>query len=103
MFFGDKKVVLCHGVADLRKGSAGLLALLGLYEVDVWYLFSNRQRSLLKAVRVDTTGTWLVTRRLRQGAFQWPERAQGSSALEPLAAEELCSGQRLKRLAEAVL
>ena len=103
MVFGDKQVVLCHGVADLRKGAAGLLALLELAQVDVWYLFSNRSRSLVKGVCLDSKGSWLVTRRLKQGHFQWPERATGASLIDGLCAETICSGERLKRLAEAVL
>jgi hypothetical protein len=103
MVFGDKKVVLCHGVADLRKGAAGLLTLLEVYELDVWYLFSNRTRSLVKGVCLNATGTWLVTCRLKQGSFQWPERACGSSLISATIAEEICAGERLKRIAEAVL
>jgi len=103
MLFGEKPVVLCHGVADLRKGASGLLSLLEIYEEDVWYLFSNRARSLVKAVRVDSKGTWLLTRRLNQGHFRWPERATGSSPLSVRSAEELCAGERLKRMAEAFL
>jgi transposase len=103
MVFGDKPVVLCHGVADLRRGAWGLLSLLEIYQEDVWYLFSNRTRSLVKAVRVDAQGIWLVTRRLNQGSFRWPERAGGASPLSVHSAEELCAGQRLKRVAAAFL
>jgi len=46
MQFENRKVVLFHGVADLRKGAVGLLAFVGRLEPGVWYFFSNRSRSL---------------------------------------------------------
>ncbi len=103
MVFENKKVVLCHGVADLRKGAAGLLSFLEIAEEGVWYLFSNRTRSLVKAVCLDRQGTWLLTRRLKQGVFDWPERAVGASELDPASAESVCLGERQKRLAEAFI
>ena len=56
MQFKDSKVVLFHGVVDLRKGAAGLVALVDDPEPHTWYLFSNRSRTLMKCVRLDRSG-----------------------------------------------
>ena len=48
MQFEDSKVVLFHGVVDLRKGAAGLVALVDDSEPHTWYLFSNRSRTLIE-------------------------------------------------------
>lgn len=81
----EKCFVYC-GVVDLRKGAAGLQALIGTVEADVLYLFSNRTRGLLKFVSVDGTGVWCGTRRLHHGGFVWPESLRSR---EKLAAGEL--------------
>lgn len=69
------------GVVDLRKGAAGLIALIGSAEADVLYVFSNRTRGLLKFLAVDKTGVWCGTRRLHHGRFAWPESPQGREKL----------------------
>ena len=97
MLFEGEKVIVCHGVVDLRKGIAGLLALLEEPELGTWYLFSNRTRGLIKCLRIDSTGYWLVSRRLKRGHFQWIERAAGLSCIAAADADLLCSGGRIKR------
>ena len=97
MLFEGEKVIVFHGVVDLRKGVAGLLTLLEKPELGTWYLFSNRTRGLIKCLRVDSTGYWLVSRRLIRGHFQWIERATGSSWISAADANLLCSGVRIKR------
>ena len=42
MLLEGDKVILCHGVVDLRKGAAGLLGLMPHPKRGTWYLFSNR-------------------------------------------------------------
>lgn len=74
------------GVVDLRKGAAGLVALIGKAEEEVLYVFSNRTRELLKFVAVDKTGIWCGTRRLHRSRFVWPESPQGR---QKLTADEL--------------
>ena len=86
------------GVVDLRKGAAGLIALIGEAEPDVLYLFSNRTRALLKFVAVDGTGVWCGTRRLHHSRFAWPESPQGR---QRLTADELAClhvGDDIKKL-----
>ena len=103
MRFEGEKVILCHGVVDLRKGASGLLSLVPEVERGTWYMFANRSRSLIKCVRSDATGSWLASRRLKQGHFHWIERAAGSSAITVEDADAICSGHRIKRSPESVL
>ena len=74
MQFKDSKVVLFRGVVDLRKGAAGLVALVDNPEPHTWYLFSNRSRTLMKCVRLDRSGAWMGSRRLKQGHYRWLDR-----------------------------
>jgi hypothetical protein len=96
MHFNKSKVVLFHGVVDLRKGASGLMALVDDAEPGTWYLFSNRNRSLMKCVRLDSSGLWMGARRLKQGHYCWVERSRGTSVLSARAAEDLCEGKKPK-------
>jgi len=96
MQFENHKVVLFHGVADLRRGALGLLAFVGKVEPKVWYFFSNRSRSLLKCVCRDDSGIWLATKRLDKGCFQWIEKPVGTSVLNSQQVTVLCSGNKQK-------
>lgn len=96
MQFDKSKIVLFHGVVDLRKGAAGLLALVDTPEPRIWYLFSNRTRSLMKCVRLDRSGLWMGSRRLKQGHYHWVERSRGTSVLSTVEAEDLCAGKKPK-------
>ena len=89
--------MICHGVVDLRKGAGGLLALVTSVRPGAWYLFSNRSRSLVKAVQMDGRGLSLVTRRIAQGAFQWLEKAAGASVISVRDASMICDGESLKQ------
>ena len=102
MRFEGDRVILCHGVVDLRKGAAGLLALVEAPEVGAWYLFSNRRRTLIKCVKTDGRGNWVASRRLGRGHFHWIERAAGSSAIDVRDAEAVCNGDPIKRRPEAI-
>ena len=96
MQFKNEKVVLFHGVVDLRKGAAGLVSLIDAPEPHTWYLFSNRTRTLMKCVRLDRYGAWMGSRRLKHGHYQWVERSRGSSVLDSASAEDLCAGKQPK-------
>ncbi len=97
MLFEGNKVILCHGVVDLRKGAEGLIGLVAEPEPGTWYLFSNRTRRLIKCVRTDRTGIWMASRRLKQGYFHWLERAAGSSVITVSDADTICRGDKIKR------
>ena len=102
MQFENEKVILCHGVVDLRKGASGLLALVEAPETGVWYMFSNRRRSLIKCVKTDSRGTWVTARRLNQGHFHWIERVAGASSIRAVEASSLCDGHRIKKRPEDI-
>lgn len=102
MLFEGEKVILCHGVVDLRKGASGLLGLVPDAERGTWYMFSNRPRRLIKCVRTDGTGCWMATRRLNRGHFYWIERAAGSTAIRVRDADSICRGEKIKRRADTV-
>jgi len=97
MQFENEKCILSHGIADLRKGALGLLGLIEAPERDVWYLFSNRSRTLVKCIRRDRYGTWAISRKLNQGQFPWIEKVAGFSVITPEQAEHLCQGKMLKK------
>lgn len=90
--FEGRKVILLHGVVDLRKGAVGILALVPEVEENAWYMCSNRSRQLVKMVMRDKAGLWLAVRRLDRGQFSWLEMACGSSVIEPKDAEAICNG-----------
>lgn len=97
MDISQEKVVLFHGVVDLRKGASGLLAVVGSVESDTLYLFSNRSRTLVKAVSRDATGISVRSRRLHRGHFFWMEEARGSSVIEAELARSILRGDRIKK------
>ena len=97
MLFDGEDIVICHGVVDLRKGAGGLLALVTNARPRAWYLFSNRSRSLVKAVQMDGRGLWLVTRRIDQGVFKWLEKAEGASTISVRDASMICDGESLRQ------
>ena len=97
MLFDGDRVILCHGVVDLRRGAAGLLSLLEEPESGTWYLFSNRKLDLIISVRMDKAGCWMASRRLKRGCFHWIEQAAGSTVIQVCDANSICKGDKIKR------
>lgn len=91
------RVELYCGVVDLRKGQNGLLGLVlqeGGKESanDVMYLFSNRNRDLVKGLFWDRTGYCVISKRLECGKFRIPA---GERTIE-------LDGQRLRLLLDGL-
>jgi transposase len=71
------KIYLGVGAVDMRKGFDGLY---GLVRDQLGYdplsghvfLFSNRNRTRLKALVWDGSGLWVCAKRLEKGRFRWP-------------------------------
>ena len=81
---GFSKVVLAVGRTDLRRGIDGLAAMIRLnYGLDpleegTLFLFCGTRRDRLKGLLYEGDGYLLLTKRLSQGAFQWP-RSEGEA------------------------
>lgn len=52
------------------------------------YLFSNRDRTRVKALYWGGSGLWVCAKRLARGRFRWPAAAEGETTVK-LRAEEL--------------
>ena len=71
-------IELCCESVDMRKGQMGLLGVLEQLgkelQSDVLYLFSNKNRNLIKAIFWDRTGYIVLNKKLNGGRFQIPHR-----------------------------
>jgi len=88
----ETRIVLGVAPADFRKGIDGFVA---LCKNDLAqeprsgcvFVFSNKSRTMIRALSYDGTGFWLMTKRLSKGKFiGWPT---GQHALSPTRAREL--------------
>ena len=76
-----ERIYVYGGVVDLRKGADGLRSSVGSAEEEALYVFSNRNRDLLKFLAVDVIGVWCATRRLRHRRFTRPESPEEQQRL----------------------
>lgn len=89
------KVFLALGATDLRKGFEGLSDLVRhrLKEDPLsghLFAFTNRNRTRIKLLYWDGSGTWLLAKRLAKGRFSWPrEEGTPTAAALRILAEEL--------------
>ena len=105
-FAGALKVYLAVEPQDMRKNFNGLSALVsdhlqGDTSQGALYVFTNRRRNRLKILYFDGTGLWLMTKRLEQGTFSWPQTADAKQAvlrLKPEALAMLTDGVDMHRV-----
>ncbi len=70
------KIYISQGYTDLRLGSDGYAKIvqdefdLNPFENAI-FLFCNKQRDKVKILYWDTSGFWLLYKRLEKGHFQW--------------------------------
>jgi len=93
-----EQIYVYGGVVDLRKGADGLRALIGSAETEALYVFSNRNRDLLKFLAIDASGVWCGTRRLHHRRFVWPENPEGRQRLTRDELAWLMAGGDLRKL-----
>jgi transposase len=87
------KIWVGAAAIDMRKGFEGLYGLvrdhLGEDPLSGHvYLFTNKDRTRVKALVWDGSGLWVCAKRLEKGRFAWPAAAEGARSVR-LRSEEL--------------
>ncbi|EGU37799.1 putative transposition helper protein, IS66 [Vibrio ichthyoenteri ATCC 700023] len=91
----DTKILLAIKPADFRCGIDGFAALCRHQlkqepRSGTLFLFTNRRKTMLRALCYDGSGFWLMSKRLTKGRFQdWP--LHHMEGVTPLAARQLKS------------
>ena len=86
-FSSNVKIYLAAGSTDMRKSFDALAAAARVVlEKDPYsgqvFAFCGRRRDLVKILYWDTTGFWLLAKRLARGCFAWPEKGDGRGCIE---------------------
>lgn len=89
------KVYLARGTTDMRKSFFGLAAAVReVLKADPHsghlFVFCGRRRHMVKVLYSDSTGFWIVAKRLARGTFSWPEVDDDRTTIE-LRADELAA------------
>lgn len=103
-FSGSLRVFVAIEPCDLRKGFDGLHALVTQRlgedpRTGALFVFSNRRHTRLRILCWDGTGFWLLTKRLEEGTFSWPENIDPTRSklrLNPQALAMLTDGVDLR-------
>jgi len=86
------RIFLALGATDMRKGYNGLYGLIvnQLGEDPLsghLFLFSNRDRTRLKALYWDGTGLWICGKKLEKGRYSWPTTGDAAGKVRLSGAE----------------
>jgi len=78
----------------MRKGFNGLHALVSqrLQEdprAGALFVFTNQRRNRLRILYWDSTGLWILSKRLEKGTFSWPKGTEDPAVKLKLKAEAL--------------
>lgn len=90
-FTSSTKIFLVSGPTDLRKHFDSLAAIVSgtlkgdPYSGDV-YAFCNRRRDRVKLLVWESSGFWVMAKRLERGTFAWPN---GSESTVDMSSQEL--------------
>jgi transposase len=103
-FSGSLRVFVAVEPCDMRKGFNGLHAMASerLGEdprQGALFVFTNRRHNRIKILYFDGTGLWVMTKRLEEGTFSWPEAIEPGTtklSIRPEALAMLTDGVDLK-------
>ncbi len=78
-FPGTWKIYLAVEPVDMRKQYDGLWAQAEQHlgedpRLGALFVFTNKDRNRIKMLYWDTTGVWVLAKRLEKGRFTWPQR-----------------------------
>lgn len=101
---GAEHIYLACGVTDFRKQIEGLAALVSLkYHLDPYspvcvFLFCNKKRDCLKALRFEPDGFLLSTKKLLPDMkFQWPRTPEEIKSITPQQVRWLLEGLSIEQ------
>lgn len=101
---GAEHIYLACGHTDFRKQIDGLSSLVTLkYHLDPYspvcvFLFCNRKRNCLKALRFEADGFLLATKKLLPGMnFQWPRTPEEIKDISPQQMRWLLEGLSIEQ------
>lgn len=84
---GQGRIFLAAGATDMRKSFNGLSGLVrsrlaGDPLSGDLFVFCNGSKNRLKILFYDSTGLWVLAKRLERGTFAWPEELAGRERIE---------------------
>jgi len=85
--WGQGRIFLAAGSTDMRKSFNGLSGLVrsrlaGDPLSGDLFVFCNRLKNRLKILFFDSTGLWVLAKRLERGTFDWPAELAGHERIE---------------------
>lgn len=101
---GAEHIFLACGATDFRKQIEGLASLVSLkYHLDPYspvcvFLFCNKKRNCIKALRFETDGFLLATKKLLpEMRFQWPKTPEEVRDITPQQVRWLLEGLSIEQ------
>ncbi|MBR5579164.1 MAG: IS66 family insertion sequence element accessory protein TnpB [Lachnospiraceae bacterium] len=98
---GFKKVYLCAGFTDLRRGIDGLARIIRFqfqldpYDKNTLFLFCGKRTDRIKGLLWEGDGFLLLYKRIENGSFQWPRSIEEVMELTPQQYQMLMSGMEI--------